>query len=76
MPHIPDWSQGLKEELRISEEQQNHLEANGMAAFSDASVTDAGVTVTAQQSITDNYYTYLSFKVDGYSGGTGSAARF
>lgn len=62
-----NWSHGVKEELRISEEQQKNLEANGMAAFSDASVTDAGVTVTAQQSITDNYYTYLSFKVEGYS---------
>lgn len=62
-----NWSHGLKEELRISDEQQQNLEENGMAAFSDVSVTDAGVTVTAQQSITDNYYTYLSFKVDGYS---------
>lgn len=62
-----NWSHGMKEELRISEEQQKNLEANGMAAFSDASVTDAGVTVTAQQSITNNYYTYLSFKVEGYS---------
>lgn len=62
-----NWSHGMKEELRISAEQQKNLEANGMAAFSDASVTDAGVTVTAQQSITDNYYTYLSFKVEGYS---------
>ena len=62
-----NWSHGMKEELRISEEQQKNLEANGMAAFSDASVTDAGVTVTAQQSITDNYYTYLSFRVEGYS---------
>lgn len=61
------WSKGLKEELRISEDQQNHMEENGMVAFSDATVTDAGVTVTAQQSITDNYYTYLSFKIDGYS---------
>lgn len=62
-----NWSHGMKEELRISDEQQKNLEENGMAAFSDASVTDAGVTVTAQQSITDNYYTYISFKVDGYS---------
>ena len=62
-----NWSHGMKEELRISEEQQKNLEANGMAAFSDASVTDAGVTVTAQQSITDNYYTYLSLRVEGYS---------
>ena len=57
----------MKEELRISGEQQKNLEENGMAAFSDVSATDAGVTVTTQQSITDNYYTYLSFKVDGYS---------
>lgn len=70
------WSRGLKEELCISEDQQNHLEENGMAAFSDASVTDADVTVTAQQSITDNYYTYLSFKVDGYSVGQGVQPDF
>lgn len=61
-----NWSQGLKEELRVTDDQQENLQANGMAAFSDASATDAGVTVSAQQSITDNYYTYLSFKVEGY----------
>ena len=62
-----EWSKGLKEELRISEGSQNQLIENGMAAFSGTSVTDAGITVTAQQSITDNYSTYLSFKIDGYS---------
>ena len=61
-----NWSKGLKEELRVTDDQQENLQANGMAAFSDASATDAGVTVSAQQSITDNYYTYLSFKVEGY----------
>ncbi len=61
-----NWSQGLKEELQITQEQQESLQENGMAAFADASVTDAGITVSAQQSITDNYYTYLSFKVEGY----------
>lgn len=62
-----EWSKGLKEELRISEDSQKQLIENGMAAFSGTSVTDAGITVTAQQSITDNYSTYLSFKIDGYS---------
>lgn len=61
-----NWSQGLKEELQITQEQQESLQENGMAAFADTSVTDAGITVSAQQSITDNYYTYLSFKVEGY----------
>ena len=62
-----EWSKGLKEELRISEDSQKQLIENGMAAFSGTSVTDAGITVTAQQSITDNYSTYLSFRIDGYS---------
>lgn len=62
-----EWSKGLKDELRISEDSQKQLIENGMAAFSGTSVTDAGITVTAQQSITDNYSTYLSFKIDGYS---------
>lgn len=61
-----NWSNGLSEELRIDEEKQKMLEDTGMAAFSEVSCTDAGVTVTAQQSITDNYYTYLSFKFEGY----------
>lgn len=61
-----NWSKGLKEELRVTDDQQENLQTNGMAAFSDASATDAGITVSAQQSITDNYYTYLAFKVEGY----------
>lgn len=61
-----NWSSGLTEELRISEDQKVELEESGMATFSGVSATDAGITVTAQNCITDNYYTYLSFKVDGY----------
>lgn len=61
-----NWSNGLTEELQISEEQQEMLEDTGMAVFAGTSCTAAGVTVTAQQSITDNYYTYLSFKIEGY----------
>lgn len=71
-----NWSRGLTEELRISESQQENLEQTGMAAFSGASVSDAGVTVTAEQSITDNYYTYLSFKVEGYSPAEGVQPDF
>ena len=29
-------------------------------------VTDQGITITAVQSITDNYYTYIAFKVEGF----------
>lgn len=61
-----NWNNGLSEELRLTEEQQKMLEDTGMAVFSGASCTDSGVTISAQQSITDRYYTYLSFKVEGY----------
>ncbi|MGN0354362.1 MAG: DUF4179 domain-containing protein [Muricoprocola sp.] len=71
-----NWNTGLTEQLRINEEQQKTLEDSGMAVFSGVSCTDAGVTVTAQQSITDNYYTYLSFKVEGYDLAEGAEPSF
>lgn len=61
-----NWSKGLTESLRISEEQQKELEESGIAVLVGVSSTDTGVTVTAQTCITDNYFTYLSFKVEGY----------
>lgn len=70
------WHNGLTESLQISEEQQKTLEDTGMVVFSEASCTDAGVTVSAPLSITDNYYTYISFKVEGYDLGKGSEPGF
>ena len=61
-----NWSRSLSEGLHISEEQQQELESNQMASFVEQSCTDNGITVTAQQSITDNYYAHLSFKIEGY----------
>lgn len=61
-----NWSRSLSEGLHISEEQQQELESNQMASFVEQSCTDNGITVTAQQSITDTYYTHLSFKIEGY----------
>ena len=60
------WSKGMEDALQITEEQKEQAESTGLAAFPDMSVTDAGVTVTAQQTIIDNYYAFLSFKVEGY----------
>ena len=51
---------------QATETQQKQLEDNGMAAFTSQSCTDAGVTVTAEQSITDNYNSHISFKVEGF----------
>lgn len=71
-----NWNNGLTEELQISEEQQKNLEDTGMAVFSEASCTEAGVTISAQQSIMDNYYTYLSFKIEGYDWQEGTEPAF
>ncbi len=60
------WSRSLEQGLQVTQEQKNAAESSGLADFPELSVTDAGVTVTALQSITDNYFSYLSFKVEGY----------
>jgi hypothetical protein len=61
------WSQSLSEGLQATDEQRQLLEENQMASFLGQSVTQNGVTVTAQQSIVDNQYAYLSFRVEGYT---------
>jgi hypothetical protein len=60
------WSRSLGEGLQVTAEQKQRLEENQMASFVGQSVTQNGVTVTAEQSIVDNQYAYLSFKVEGY----------
>lgn len=70
------WSRGMQEELHVSEEQQRKLEENGMTSFAASAAVDAGVTITAQQSITDHYYSYLAFQVDGYQLEEGETPAF
>ena len=60
------WSHSLSEGLQATEEQMKQLETNGMNTFVEQPCTVNGVTVTAVQSITDNYYTHLAFRVEGY----------
>lgn len=60
------WSRGLEERLQVSEEQSKSMENSQMTSYVGQSVTQGGVTVTAQQSIVDNYSAYFSFKVEGY----------
>ena len=65
------WSESLSDGLQASEEQMKEMENSGMNTFVGQSCEDNGVTITAVQSITDNYYTYLAFKIDGYEIGGG-----
>lgn len=61
-----NWSKSLSEEFRISEEQKEELQEERAVAFVMQSQTQNDITVTAQQSITDNYFAHLSFRVEGY----------
>ncbi|MDO4320908.1 MAG: DUF4179 domain-containing protein [Lachnospiraceae bacterium] len=60
------WSKGLEEGLQTTASQRQALEDSQMASFVGQSVTQGDVTVTMQQSIVDNYFAYLSFKVEGF----------
>lgn len=60
------WSKGLEERLQATQEQRQTLENNQMSSYVGQSVTQGDITVTVQQSIVDNYFAYLSFKVEGY----------
>ncbi|MGI6006813.1 MAG: DUF4179 domain-containing protein [Ruminococcus sp.] len=60
------WSRGLSETLHASEEQMRQLDADSTSSQINQAVTDQGVTITAVQSIVDNYFAHISFKVEGY----------
>lgn len=70
------WSRGLEKELAVTEEQKEQAESTGLAGFPNLSAEDKGITITAQQSIIDNYYGYLAFKVEGYRAEKGKEPCF
>lgn len=71
-----NWSKSLSEGLQATDEQKVQMEENNMATFVNQASTVAGITVTAVQSITDNYYTHIAFKVEGYELGDGVQPDF
>lgn len=60
------WARGFENELHVTEEIKTQAAETKLADFPEQSVTCGNVTVTAKQSIVDNYYAYLSFEVKGY----------
>lgn len=60
------WSRSFSEGMQTTEGQKHKLEEIHMASPVGQSVTDNGITVTVEQSIVDNYYAYIAFKVEGY----------
>lgn len=70
------WSKGLEQQFQVPEEQKSQIEESGLTDFPNLSVEDEGVTVTLEQSIVDDYFAYLSFKVEGYEVPEGEQPEF
>lgn len=70
------WSRGLEKELAVTKEQKEQAEKAHLTDFPNLTAEDKGITVTAKQSIVDNYYGYLAFKVDGFTRGKGKEPGF
>lgn len=60
------WSNALLTDMDISNEQQSSLEQNEVVDFVRQTATDAGVTITAVQTVADHNFAYIAFKIDGY----------
>lgn len=60
------WSAGISEKWQVEEARKESLQQEGAVSFAMQSQTQNGVTITAEQSITDNYSVYIAFRVDGY----------
>ena len=60
----------------MTEEQKVQLEEEHAVAFAMQECTKQGVTITAEQSITDNYFAHIVFRVDGYTLADGAEPAF
>lgn len=78
---IHHWSSGVKARFQVSSEDTAGLEEAGVVDFPDEngatkSVTKNGVTISAAQTVVDNYYAYLVLKVQGYQVEEGETPGF
>ena len=78
---IHHWSSGVKDRFQVSSEDTAGLEEAGVVDFPDEkgatkSVTKNGVTISAAQTVVDNYYAYLVLKVQGYQVEEGETPGF
>ena len=66
----------MEEGMQITEEQKVQLKEEHAVAFAMQECTRQGVTITAEQSITDNYFAHIVFRVDGYTLADGAEPAF
>lgn len=61
-----NWSRGFDGELRISDNEKGKAVQTGLTDFPEAVAENNGVKITAQQSIVDNNFAYISLRVEGF----------
>lgn len=62
--------------MQITEQQKVQLEEEHAVTFAMQECTKQGVTITAQQSITDNYFAHIVFRIEGYELAEGAEPAF
>lgn len=60
------WSHFLEEDLKVTNEQKKELEDNKITAAINKTATAQGITVTAIQTLINDHYANIVFKVEGY----------
>lgn len=77
------WSRGMQGTVQATEEQQQALTEQGIAAvltesedYAAMAVTDGGVTVKPETVIADEHFVWISFEVSGYYPGEGAEPTF
>ena len=70
------WSKSLSQGMQASDEMQRKLEDVKMVVPVNKTSVCNGITVTAEQSIVDNYYAQIIFRVEGYQPPEGEQPAF
>lgn len=78
---IHKWAGGMKSYFQVSSEEAAKLSESDLVQFPDEngetkSVIKNGVTISTTQTIVDNYYAYVGFKIEGYEVEPGMEPEF
>ncbi len=70
------WSRSMEEGMQVTEEQKIQLEEEHAVAFAMQECTKQGVSIIAEQSITDHYFSHIVFRIEGASLPDGAEPAF
>ena len=78
--YLTHWSKGLDHQINATEDEKIAAEESGLSAYPEGannenetpSITAGGVTITAEQTIVDNYFALIALRIEGYDVPDGS----